>query len=227
MSTEIKVEKKEFNPKKFWIIMFAVFAAGIILDQATKLYFENFVEERSRIPIIGEYFYLTFVKNNGASFGMLADNPHKNIVFFIITLIGVPAFCYILYSRRGSGLFGSIGLALVISGAFGNAIDRFKYSVEFYDGYVRDFIAVKGFAVFNIADSCMCVGVAMLAVALLFLDDDALFRKKEQASVAAEDESKAEETLVCDGCCSSFDADKVESNAEMSNSDTDENTSLQ
>ena len=83
MSNEITVAKKEFNPVKFWIIMGVVFAAGLILDQTTKYYFEHYVEENERIYLIGDFLYLTFVKNNGASFGMLGDWQYKNIAFFI------------------------------------------------------------------------------------------------------------------------------------------------
>lgn len=65
-------------------------------------------------------------------------------------------------------MLGSVGLAMMISGALGNAIDRFMYSTGFYDGYVRDFIGVKYFAIFNVADSCMCVGIAILLISMLF-----------------------------------------------------------
>lgn len=196
-----KNEKKPMSALKFWLIMGAVAVAGLILDQVTKYVVQTNLTQDDKIPVIGDFVYFTYAKNWGASFGMLKDWEYRNVVFFIITLIGVPAFGYLLGKRRGDHMLGSVGLAMMISGALGNAIDRFMYSTGFYDGYVRDFIGVKYFAIFNVADSCMCVGIAILLISMLFFDKERPFNnaeaKAEERAAAAEKRKreKIDETL--------------------------------
>ncbi len=176
------------SPVKFWIIMGAVIVIGIVLDQVTKVIVQNNLTHDDKISIIGDWVYFTYAQNWGASFGMLDSWKYKNVLFFAITVIGIPVFAYLLAKRRNERILGSIGLALMISGAIGNAIDRFMYSTSFYDGYVRDFIGVKHFAIFNVADSCMCVGIALLLISMLFLDKDRPFGTTEKESSEEEKE---------------------------------------
>ena len=97
----------------------------------------------------------------------------------MITLIGLPLIGALIYFNRKGSLFGNVGLMLMLGGTLGNAIDRAFLGDGFFNGRVRDFIWVKGFAVFNFADMCLVVGVIMFIIALLFLEKDALFGKKE------------------------------------------------
>lgn len=187
--------KKPIDKKKFWAIMIAIIALGLVIDQITKVIVANTLTLDDRIYLIGDFVYLTYAKNWGASFGMLRDWEYRNIVFFIITLIGVPVFIWFLGKRREDHMLGSVGFALMISGALGNAIDRFIFASTFYDGYVRDFIGVKYFAIFNVADSCMCVGIALLFISMLFLDKDSAFGKKDKATIEKEINDKKSDSM--------------------------------
>lgn len=165
---------------KFWILIGAVFVATLVLDQVTKNICQTQIGEGETVPFLGKFMYFIYIKNYGASFGMLSNWEYRNVLFFIFTLIGIPAFIYLLFRRRNASLWGSIGLSLMISGTLGNAIDRAVFSTNFFDGYVRDFICVPWFATFNIADSCMCVGVAMVILAMLFFDSDSLLNNHKK-----------------------------------------------
>ena len=67
----------------------------------------------------------------------------------------------------------------MFGGTIGNAIDRAFLGDGFFNGGVRDFVSVKGFAIFNIADCFLVVGIIMVCLALLFLDYDAVFARKQ------------------------------------------------
>ena len=113
---------------------------------------------RSR-PVFGEYVRLTYVENRGAAFGLFQEQT----TFFIV--VGVVVIGVIVASYRyipESGWLLNICLGLQMGGAIGNLIDRIRV------GYVVDFIDLTFWPVFNVADSAICVGVAGLALAVLF-----------------------------------------------------------
>ena len=74
----------------------------------------------------------------------------------------------------------------MFGGTIGNAIDRAFLGDGFFNGGVRDFVSVKGFAIFNIADCFLVVGIIMVCLALLFLDYDAVFARKQIESTNQE-----------------------------------------
>ena len=140
----------------------------IALDQWTKaLVVANLSppETRSPIPIIGDYLPIYYIQNSGAAFSLLANN------IVLAVLIGV-AICVIayLYARmfNTGPLAFKLIFGLIIGGAAGNLIDR-----VIYDGYVVDFIFFRipqigyHFAIFNIADASISIGVVLLFLFIL------------------------------------------------------------
>jgi signal peptidase II len=134
----------------------AVAAVGIAaLDQASKWWIVNVVE----LPIKGQIeisaiFDLTFVRNRGASFGLLGG---QRVLLSLIS-IGVAAMLLVWLGKLRRP-FAAAGASLVIGGALGNLYDRIAY------GYVVDFLDFSGLGfpwVFNIADSAINIGVALL-----------------------------------------------------------------
>ena len=134
----------------------------LVFDQATKLYVDANFRLHESVPVIRGFFHLTYVRNKGAAFGILADNAVR-IPFFItvstIAMIGI--FWYIKHIRAEQRLT-FFSLSLIFSGALGNLIDRIRL------GEVIDFIDIfwqrHHWPAFNVADSAITVGVTLLFI---------------------------------------------------------------
>lgn len=142
----------------------------IVLDQWTKaLVVANLSPAGSKNPIslIGEYLVIYYVQNKGAAFGMFFSDSAILAVLISIAIV-VVAYLYLRMFNRGSLIY-KVVFGLIIGGAVGNLIDRAHHS-----GYVVDFISFRipqlnyAFAIFNIADACISVGVCLLFVLILF-----------------------------------------------------------
>lgn len=151
------------NMKNIYIYL-GIIALLIAVDQLTKYYAFKYLGNGSHITCIPKIIDFNLLYNDGAMFGILSG---KRVLFIIVTVIGLGLFTYML--KDGDiklHPFYTIGLLLTISGAMGNFIDRL------FIGKVRDFIdfAFMNFASFNFADMCMCVGVVMIIIDLLWGD---------------------------------------------------------
>lgn len=169
-------DKKIINIAIFSLIIIV----GIILDQLSKVFMSSLLQYDNgvsdTINVFGNWLTFHFVINTGSSFGLFRG---ANILFFIVTIIGVPSLIvWLICFSKNITMLGKIGLSMAISGALGNSIDRAFLGDGFYNGGVRDFISVQGFAIFNVADSLLCVGVGLLILSMLFFDSDALFKRK-------------------------------------------------
>lgn len=135
--------------------------AVIIADQVTK-WAATVNLSSGRITVVDEFFYLTLVYNRGAAFGLF---PGRNVLFIVLSLLTVVVL--LLFYRRffSVGLVGKISGGLILGGAIGNLIDRFRFN------YVVDFLDFQFGAyhwpAFNIADSSISVGVTILILSLL------------------------------------------------------------
>ena len=147
--------------KKYFILEILIVIFVIAFDLFLKAYSEINLKGQS-IPLIKGIVNLTYVENSGAAFGMLKD---KQIFFKILTVIALGVFMYFLYRNRNENILLKISLALIIGGTTGNFIDRVNLN------YVRDMIELKfiNFAVFNIADSALTIGVILFAIYYLFI----------------------------------------------------------
>jgi signal peptidase II len=136
----------------------------ILLDQLTKSWVVQYFDHGGpTIPLLGPYLELIYVRNSGVAFSLL---PGDSIKFLFIALaIGVIGYLY-WRNRENGSLLLKFSFGLVVGGALGNLIDRFRL------GYVVDFIHFQipflrfDFAVFNLADSAISVGVVLLAFLL-------------------------------------------------------------
>lgn len=139
--------------------------AVIIVDQLTKFWIVQYFGAegaRAAIPIVGNILTLYYVQNTGVAFSMFAG---QNIKFVLIAL-ALGLICYLYWRFRHTATFWlRLGFALVLGGAIGNLLDRFTRS------YVVDFVhfqipGVFNFAVFNVADSAITIGVVVIAFCL-------------------------------------------------------------
>lgn len=142
----------------------------IALDQATKFLVTRFLELYERVEVLPVLDF-TLLHNTGAAFSMLAGAGGWQRWFFIIlgSVVSVMLVTWIWRSPRGEKLL-PLALAMILGGALGNVVDRVLH------GYVIDFIHAHWgeayFPAFNVADSAITVGAALLIV-------DA-FREKRQ-----------------------------------------------
>ncbi len=138
----------------------------IVLDQASKQIAENLLILHQPVSVM-PFVNFTLMHNAGAAFSFLADAGGWQRWFFTVLSIGISVVLVIWIGRlkRGENL-QALSLALILSGAMGNLIDRVVY------GYVIDFIDVYYQAwhwpAFNVADSAITGGATLLVVASLF-----------------------------------------------------------
>jgi len=145
---------------KYYVVYSLIIAIGIALDQITKWLSTKYLTKIPTLPLIEDVLHLTYVENRGAAFGMLADHRW---VFLVISSIAILAIGFYLYSGRAENMLYGVAFSLICSGGIGNMIDRIAL------GYVVDFIDFRliNFAVFNGADSFVCIGAGLLILELL------------------------------------------------------------
>ena len=146
-----------------YLIYLLCIISVIIFDQITKVIAIKQLLPIPTYPIIQDVIHFTYVENRGAAFGMLQNHRW---VFMILSTVVVIVILYIMvkYKRFLHSLM-LIGLSFTVGGGIGNMIDRL------FLGYVVDFIdfCLIDFAVFNGADSFVCVGCALMVLAILIM----------------------------------------------------------
>ena len=138
----------------------AVFLAGVLgivgLDRLTKILFSRILDINESIALIRNVVHFTLVHNTGIAFGLFKD---CGAVFVIMPLILTGLLIYNIYYYRHSEHLNRtyiIAFSLILGGAIGNLIDRIML------GYVVDFIDLRVWPVFNIADSAITIGAAVI-----------------------------------------------------------------
>ena len=132
----------------------------IFLDQAVKGYVVKEIPLGGMRRFIPKVVSLTYLKNSGAAFSMLEN---QQWFFAIITLIAMGAAFFYLYRHIRGSIWLLLGLTLIISGGIGNFIDRVR------QGFVVDMFHLDfmNFAIFNVADIYLTIGVGLLLIYLL------------------------------------------------------------
>jgi signal peptidase II len=150
-------------------------AVIIVLDIWTKALVLARIDLHETITIIPNFFQLVHVRNTGAAFGIGA-NASSRLVPLLLNAGAIAVFFVVVVYALRSAVTDRVlqtGLHLILGGAIGNLLDRFRfgYVVDFLDVYV----GTKHWPAFNVADSAICIGIA-----LLFLD----MRKKPETESA-------------------------------------------
>ncbi|GAA3138372.1 signal peptidase II [Streptomyces rameus] len=149
----------------------AVFAYG--LDLISKLLVVSRLEGHAPIRLVGDLLELHAIRNPGAAFGFGAAFT------IIFTLIAAAVIVVIIRLARKLYSFPwAVALGLLLGGALGNLTDRIFRAPGVFEGEVVDFIAPKGFAVFNLADSAIvCGGILIVLLSFRGLDPDGTVHK--------------------------------------------------
>lgn len=174
-----------------YIMYSAIIFGGIFLDQLTKFLVSKYMTIGESIPLIKNFLHITYSTNPGMAFGMMGDTSQRWL-FIVISILAILGFGAYLYLGHADGILGGIAMSMIISGGIGNMIDRFGFG--FYVnpqtgvGEVVDFIDFCGIwnAIFNGADSFVCVGAGLLILSLI------IELKKEYANEKAKKAENAD-----------------------------------
>ena len=141
-------------PTRVGLIQLAVLAAVFLADRGSKVWAVEWLYPRSPLPVF-RFFYLTYVENTGAAFGMMQG---ANLFFIGVSVVLFAGLFWLRGRLPLSSLGAQLALALVAGGALGNLYDRLVI------GHVIDFLDFRVWPVFNVADSCISVGAVLLAL---------------------------------------------------------------
>jgi len=150
-----------------------VSAIMVLADQISKTVVRNTMSLYESIPVIPDFFHLTYVTNDGMAFGI--NFPFGIYVFSAISIIFTGFLFWYLWSIKDDEIVVRTGLALILAGAIGNLIDRILLGevVDFLDFMIGDF----HWYVFNLADSCVTVGLGFV------LYDSMILNRKKSSQI--------------------------------------------
>lgn len=177
-------------------VEFLIIALAIASDLITKTIVQSNMTEGQTITVIPNFLNWHYTLNNKAGFGWafglenIMSDKGIMIFFIVLTFIALILFFALMYFVRNKRFIARLAVALIIGGAIGNLVDRLAF------GYVRDFIQIvyfgldlgclgKTFAIFNLADSFLTVGMILFAIFIIFFFDD---KDKNKVKVKSERE---------------------------------------
>ncbi|MCD7033868.1 signal peptidase II [Metabacillus sp. GX 13764] len=134
----------------------------IAIDQLTKWAIATKMSIGDEFPVIENFLYITSHRNRGAAWGILQG---KMWFFYVVTIAVIIGIVYYIQKSGNSSRLFAVSLGLMLGGAIGNFIDRVRTG-EVVD-FIHSYIFSYNFPVFNVADSSLCVGVALLFVQML------------------------------------------------------------
>ena len=149
------------TPRYLGLVVAVMLAVGAA-DQGIKQLMLNWLEPGVPQPVIGDWFRFYLLFNSGAAFSM---GENLTWLFTAIQLAFVLGALW--FGPRMTSKWEALGLALVAGGALGNLIDRLFRAPGFWFGHVVDYISVGNFAVFNLADASITVGVVVFILGTL------------------------------------------------------------
>jgi signal peptidase II len=137
-------------------MIFIIVTSVILLDQITKFLALRFLQLNTPVPLIKNFLNLTLVHNRGAAFGFFQNQ------LLLLVLVSLFAIGLILYNLKTNSIILKLSLSLILGGAAGNLMDRLRF------GFVVDFLDLRIWPVFNIADSVITIAALFLTWGLLF-----------------------------------------------------------
>jgi signal peptidase II len=134
-------------------LIYGVAGAAVIVDQVTKYAVGQWIALGESIPVVANVFHISLVHNSGIAFGLFRGQPVFWLVVITVSLIVLIVLAHYVAHFY---VLQRIAFGIILGGAAGNWIDRIRV------GYVIDFLDFRVWPVFNVADSCITMGVAML-----------------------------------------------------------------
>lgn len=153
--------------RRRWIVPLILGVVVFICDQISKNWIQHTLGPEPlehEIPILGDWFNIVYSHNTGVAFGLFQNMSPLFIIVSLFICLGA-IYVYNLYLPNETWSV-QVSLGLIVGGALGNVADRIRL------GYVVDFIQVGWWPIFNLADSCISVGATVLALHLLFVQEE-------------------------------------------------------
>ena len=193
---------------KILIIPIIIIALLTAIDQFSKFYIRTSFKLSESHEVIKGVFAITYIQNKGAAWGIMQG---QRIFFLILTTVIILFAAFVLYNIFGNHkyIMLTITLIILISGAIGNMIDRFKY------GYVVDFFDFKliDFPIFNVADIYVTCSMILIFILLMFVykDEDigAFLGKNVESGYKASDRNKDEIDIDIEDLIEDKDSDDI------------------
>jgi signal peptidase II len=161
MSTPADAPSETARGRPRWLLFFGLAATVVVVDQLSKAWLVSTVQPGEVVQVIGEYLRLIYSQNSGALFGLFRDQA----ILFGIVSIGVVALIVWYHGISGRNSWLTLALGLLLGGAIGNMLDRFRY------GYVVDWVDLGigdwRFYTFNVADSMITLSILLLILLAL------------------------------------------------------------
>ena len=177
------------------LLWLAIIVVTVFLDQLTKYLTVLHLKPIDTLPIIEDVLHLSYVENTGAAFGMMKDARWVFMITSTVAIIGILG--YMIYRTYVQKIkmpwMEALSLSLIVGGGIGNMIDRTVL------GYVVDMIDCRfiDFAVFNVADSFVCVGAGLMVLYLIITTvQEARAEKSARSQPATESEEISDEAIV-------------------------------
>lgn len=150
-------------------ILFLTTVIVLVVDQWTKHLVHTRFRWGESVQYIESFFALTYVRNSGAAFGLLHKAPawFRDPFFIVVPLVALIVILVLFVKLKEDQKWTALALSLILSGAVGNLIDRlrFGYVIDFLDFHWKE---VYHWPAFNVADSCIVVGVAVMFIQSIY-----------------------------------------------------------
>ncbi len=160
--------RSAFHIGLHWLLLLTLLLAGCRADQASKRWARLEFRDKPALTLVPKLLEFRYAENRAIAFSMFHTLPDKTRTPLILALTGFAliALMILIWKLRHQGLMQLFPLSLILAGALGNLQDRLAH------GYVVDFVHVHwqgiwSFPIFNLADSMITVGTALLLVGSL------------------------------------------------------------
>lgn len=141
---------------------FIIIAFVVVFDQLTKYLIQANLELNSTLPIIDGIFHITYIQNRGAAFSLFQDKTEFLIAMQLIVIAIV--LIYLVKKQKKEHWSLLISISLIAAGGIGNLMDRAM------NGYVVDFLDIRIWPIFNVADISVCAGCGLLILYMFLIE---------------------------------------------------------
>ncbi|WP_373369958.1 signal peptidase II [Corynebacterium cystitidis] len=170
-----RTSQRKKRERNYVGLMVAIIVVVAVVDQAVKQFMVNWLEPGQPVAVIGDWFRFYLLFNPGAAFSMGQDSTWLFTTVQLVFVVGALISAFFIRQP-----WYAVGIALIAGGALGNLCDRLVREPGFWFGHVVDYISVGNFAVFNLADASITIGVVVFIIAVILDDSDSTASKEEK-----------------------------------------------